>query len=97
MLMTEVPTYGKNLADIVAIHGRDRELFRPPTYITIFFSESLTSKNVLSKSVTLAQYLMFHESLQYLLGEEQLGETCFMHVSANVPDFFTSDSIQVLA
>jgi len=22
----------KNLADSVAIHGRDRELFRPPTY-----------------------------------------------------------------
>jgi len=24
---------GKNLADIVAIYGRGRELFRPPTYI----------------------------------------------------------------
>jgi len=32
MLMTDVPTYGKNLADIVAIYGRGRELFRPPSY-----------------------------------------------------------------
>jgi hypothetical protein len=23
---------GKNLADSVAIYGRDREIFRPPTY-----------------------------------------------------------------
>jgi len=30
--MTDVPTYGKNLADIVAIYGRGRELFRPPSY-----------------------------------------------------------------
>jgi len=32
--MTDVPTYGKkNLADIVAIYGRGRELLRPPTSI----------------------------------------------------------------
>ena len=30
--MTDVPTQEKNLADIVAIYGRGRELFRPPTY-----------------------------------------------------------------
>ena len=33
ILMTDVPTYGKkNLADSVAINGRGREIFRPPTY-----------------------------------------------------------------
>jgi hypothetical protein len=26
----------KNLTDFVAIYGRGRELFRPPTYITVF-------------------------------------------------------------
>jgi hypothetical protein len=26
---------GKNLADIVAIYGRGRELFRPPTYLPV--------------------------------------------------------------
>jgi len=26
----------KDLADIVAIYGRGRELFRPPTYTTVF-------------------------------------------------------------
>jgi hypothetical protein len=30
--MTDVPTYEKNFADIVAIYGRGREHFRPPTY-----------------------------------------------------------------
>jgi len=30
--MTEIPTKKKNLADIVAIYGQGRELFRPPTY-----------------------------------------------------------------
>ena len=31
--MTDVPTWGGgNLADIVAIYGRGRKLFRPPTY-----------------------------------------------------------------
>jgi len=35
MLMTDVPTWGKNLAVIVAIYGRGREHFRPPTQISI--------------------------------------------------------------
>jgi hypothetical protein len=33
---------GKNIADIVAIYGRGRELFRPPTYLTI--TSALNSK-----------------------------------------------------
>jgi len=33
MLMTDVQTYEKNLADIVVIYGRGRELLRPTTYI----------------------------------------------------------------
>jgi len=33
--MTDVPTWGKNLAVIVAIYGRGREHFRPPTQISI--------------------------------------------------------------
>jgi len=35
MLMTDVPIWEKNLAGIVAIYGRGRELFRPPTQLSI--------------------------------------------------------------
>jgi hypothetical protein len=33
MLMTDVATEEKNLADNVAIYGRGREHFKPPTYM----------------------------------------------------------------
>jgi hypothetical protein len=36
MLMTDVPNYKKNLADIVAIYGRGPQLFRPPMYVRIY-------------------------------------------------------------
>ena len=43
------------------------------------------------------QHLMLHDFLQYQLGRKQLGGACFMHVTANVPYVFISESIEVMA
>jgi hypothetical protein len=43
LLMTDVPTSKKNLADGVDIYGRGRELFRPPTYIPTTTTTHITS------------------------------------------------------
>jgi hypothetical protein len=39
----------KNLADIVAIYGQGRELFRPPTYNLVIFDLIGTKANKLHK------------------------------------------------
>jgi len=65
--------------------------------ITIFFFESLTSKNCSFELVGTCTALMLHEYLQYICWErKQLGGACFVHVPANVSYVFISDSIQVL-
>jgi len=33
MLITDVPTWEKNLVHSVAVYGRGREIFRSPTYV----------------------------------------------------------------
>ena len=60
------------------------------TFTIVFFQ--LINKQVLSNLLKLVQHLMLHEFLQYLLGE-----ACFVHVPANVPYVFISQSIQLLA
>jgi len=53
MVMTDVPTKKKKLADIVAIYGRGRELFGPPTYTASLLNTPKFSTICLSEHCTI--------------------------------------------
>jgi hypothetical protein len=56
------------------------------------FSESLT-RNFFSKLTALVQQLVLHELFNIYWEMKHLGGACFVHVPANVPYTFISESL----